>query len=528
MAESIDARVIPEGTVVASDVCIVGAGAAGIALARELAGEPFEVCLMESGGFDFEQATQSLYKADNVGLPYFPLDANRQRSFGGTTNLWAGWCRPLDEIDFRPRPWVPHSGWPISRADLTSYYRRAHEVCGLGPFEYDPDCWQRRTGGQQLPLETDRVVTKVYRLATATRLGKIFRQPLASAANVRILHHANLLEVETTENGGRASRLRVGCLAGNRFLVVARFYVLAAGGIENARLLLLSSSVHPRGLGNQNDLVGRYFMEHLHSPSGRIDLANPRRTAPGLYCSVRQPAIARLFFPESVQEREGLLNYSVMLQPVYWGDRSKLAVGLTRLIGTAAQWRLRGDPLKANIARCLTEEGFSLLSFFPLFRLGRPLRGFRLHHTLEQAPNADSRITLSAERDALGLNRVRLNWRTSTLEPLTFRRAPALVGEAFQQAGLGRLVLESAPQEHDWPPPPLQGLRGHHMGTTRMSRDPRHGVVDDCCRLHGTENVFIAGSSVFPTAGAGTPTLTIIALALRLADHLKQLMRDGA
>jgi choline dehydrogenase-like flavoprotein len=198
------------------------------------------------------------------------------------------------------------------------------------------------------------------------------------------------------------------------------------------------------------------------------------------------------------------------------------------MVRCAAQCWFRRDPLRSRIVRGLHDEGLRLYRFLPASRLGRPLEGLRLHHTVEQAPNPDSRISLGPERDSLGLHRVRLDWRASPLEPFTFQRSIELLGEAFGNAKLGRLVLEPQGRGEDWPPRPLQGMRGHHMGTTRMSREPRHGVVDEHCRVHGVENLFIAGSSVFPTAGVGTPTLTIIALALRLADHVKSLMRNAS
>jgi choline dehydrogenase-like flavoprotein len=501
----LDARHLPDGSEIESDVCIVGAGAAGITLARELAATRLTVCLLESGGLEPDALTQSLCRGDNVGLAYYPLEANRQRAFGGTTWLWAGWCRPLDKLDFEVRPWIPDSGWPFEKTELLPFYRRAHAVCDLGPFEYDPAYWQDRLRLSCLPLRDAEAVSKIYQLSAPTRFGAAYRDELTRASNVRVVLYANVMEIEATEGAAAVTRLRVACLGGARFTARARYYVLAAGGIENARLLLLSNRSQPPGLGNANDLVGRYFMEHLHFPAGAIRLTRAQGAALAFYRRDGRAAVARLFLPHTIQEREQLLNCSCKPEPAYWSDRLGLTTTLRR--ASSAARRLR---------RLLAREDDQQ-------RPSPQTKRLRLHHTLEQAPNRDSRVTLSDERDPLGLPRVRLDWRTTMLDRRTAARAPQLIGDAFRRAGLGQLEIDPHDDDRAWPPPPLQGLRGHHMGTTRMHLSPRRGVVDAQCRVHGIANLFVAGSSVFPTAGAGTPTLTIVALALRLAEHLKTL-----
>jgi choline dehydrogenase-like flavoprotein len=497
----IDGRDLENGTVVEADVCIVGAGAAGITLARALMDRQMDVCLLESGGLAPDNATRALSRGENGGLPYFPLDANRRRCFGGTTGLWAGWCRPLDDLDFEARAWVPESGWPFGREELAPYYRRAHAVCALGADDYEPAAWEARLGCARLPLPAECVETRIYRLS-AVRFGRRWRRALARAPGVRVLLHSNLLEIITDRAARAVMALRVGTLRGTRFSVVARDYVLAAGGVENARLLLLSDGARPAGLGNDHDLVGRYFMEHVHFPSGTLRLADPRPAQVALY-RAKGPAVARLFLPAAVQARERLLNASIALDPGVVGVRGRLARAL-RAAGEGVRRRVRG--LAGRDGR--------------LGPCGPRARGLSLHYTLEQAPNPGSRVTLAAERDALGLRRARLEWRMTALEPETFRRCRHLLDEALRRTAIGWIEADRDERGDVWPPPPLQGRRGHHMGTTRMSPDPRRGVVDAHCRVHGVANLYVAGSSVFPTAGAGTPTLTILALALRLADHI--------
>jgi choline dehydrogenase-like flavoprotein len=494
----IDGRGLENGTVVETDVCIVGAGAAGITLARALMDRRVDVCLLESGGLAPDAATRALSRGENAGLPYFPLDGNRRRCFGGTTGLWAGWSRPLDDVDFEARAWVPESGWPFGKEELVPYYRRAHAVCALGVDEYEPAGWEARLGCARLPLPAERVETRIY-LLNPVRFGRKWRGALAQAPGVRVLLHSNLLEIVTDGAARVVTGLRVGTLRGTRFSVTARDYVLAAGGVENARLLLLSDGARPAGLGNDHDLVGRYFMEHVHFPSGTLRLVDPREARVALY-RARRRAVARLFLPAAVQARERLLNASIALDPRVVGIRGRLARAL----------RTAGEGIRRSVRGLAGRDG----------QREPRARGLRLHYTLEQAPNPASRVTLATERDALGLRRARLEWRTTALEAETFRRCRRLLDEAFRRSALG--WIETARDEHEnvWPPPPLQGRRGHHMGTTRMSADPRRGVVDEHCRVHGIVNLHVAGSSVFPTAGAGTPTLTILALALRLADRI--------
>jgi choline dehydrogenase-like flavoprotein len=487
----LDARQLPADQTIETGVCIVGAGAAGITLACALAGGPLDVCMVESGGFDLEPLTQSLYAAENIGLPYFPLDANRQRSFGGSTNLWAGWCRPLDAIDFTPRAWVPQSGWPIAAQELASYYQRAHDLCELEPCAADAGDWQRA-------LPTERVVGKRYRLSPPTRFGQKFREPLDRARNVRILLHANAMRLDSNDTARLITRLCGGCLSGSRFSVKARHYVLAAGAVENARLLLVSNAVQASGLGNQHDAVGRYFMEHIHFPAATLALAD----AGAVRSHDTRRMVTRLALSAATQAEHQVLNHSAMLAPIHWYDR--LVQPIARRVAR------RVHPLRDRLPA----------AFDPGVRATRrAARHWRLHLTIEQAPHRDSRVILGTEHDALAMPRVRLEWRTTALDQRVAARLPQLIGQELERAGLGRLVRVEP--DTGWPPAPLQGLRGHHMGTTRMSTQPRDGVVDAQCRVHGIDNLFIAGSSVFPTAGAGTPTLTIVALALRLAAHLK-------
>lgn len=531
----IDARGVTSGSTIDAELCIVGAGAAGITLAQEFIGSRVRVCVLESGGLDFAWPAQSLYEGANVGLPYFALDVCQIRYFGGNTNGWGGWCRPLDAIDFRRRPWVGESGWPFDASELAPYYRRAHALCQLASDDYDPVRAAAGVGhprARLLPFDPAKLEASIYRFSPPTRFGQVYRERLRQAENVRCFLNANVLAIKTTAELRSVTHLSVGSLSGAHFDVVAKQYVLAAGGIENARLLLLSNDVAAEGLGNGRGLVGRYFMEHPHTKRALIV---PRRSIPSALYGLRfhrRAVSARLSLPAALQERETLLNYSGNIHPVYFAHESTSWLAFRKLVLSLSPSR-RCDPYvrfppygrkglslrqAAEIVRRFDQVTFAAL--LQLFQPDRFIAGFVIESKSEQAPNPMSRVTLSLERDAFGLNRVNLDWRTLPIDRRTVIRAEEIVGEELSRLGIGT-VAPLAPDEVEGWPANLEG-GWHQIGTTRMHEDPRHGVVDPDGKVHGMANLFIAGSSTFPTGGAAPPTLTIVALALRLGAHLRR------
>jgi len=269
----IDARTLPNGSVLEADLCIVGAGAAGISMALEWIGSPRKVLLLEGGGLEYEPAMQDLYRGEIVGLPYYPLQAARLHYFGGTTGHWAGFCSTLDPIDFEQREWVPHSGWPVRREELDPFYARAQPLLELGPYEYAAGDWQRRdTTLVPLPLDPRVMWTKMWQFSPPTRFGARYRDAVIGARNVYLYTHANVCELEANESLTRVDGLRVRTLDGKEHRARARYYVLACCSVQNARLLLASNRRAPAGLGNAHDLVGRFFMEHIEMPGGHLVL----------------------------------------------------------------------------------------------------------------------------------------------------------------------------------------------------------------------------------------------------------------
>jgi choline dehydrogenase-like flavoprotein len=500
----VDARELPHDTELAVDVCIIGAGAAGITLARALSRPTATVAVLESGFTTPHPPTQALAGGTSVGLPYFPLDDERTRTrgFGGSTSQWAGECRPLDRIDFEAREWIPDSGWPFALDALLPWYHRAQDVCRLGPFAYTAEEWAVRSR-PPAPRHDDRTVPFVIQYSPPTRFGEAYRDELARAPSTTVYLGANVVAIVPTDAdraiGTQVRHVVVATLAGNRFTVSARHFVLAAGGIENARILLVADRAHPGALGNARDLVGRHFMEHLYLDTAAVlDVARPfaRAYARDQVVDGRRIRLG-LQLSSAEQRRARVAGFGAVLG---WPG----AAGAVR---RTARLRQRVGSLRSGRTR------------------------IELKNVVEQVPNPASRVVLGEAKDALGVPRVVLDWRTSELDVHTARHAHRTIDAVLRAADLGAVVSSRAVDRaggHEaagWP----EGLRGgrHHMGTTRMHRDPGRGVVDGDCRVHGVANLFVAGSSVFPTVGTANPTLTIVALALRLAQRITDELERG-
>ena len=525
----LDARTLSPGTELEADVCFVGAGAAGISAALALDGSPLRVLLVESGGFRPDRETQALYAGTNVGLSYCPLDECRSRFFGGSTNCWGGWCKPFDPIDFEERAWLGTSGWPFGAEELDPYRGRAARLLQLGPLDRTPTEWEVAISNERarlLPLEGTTLENQIAQFSPPARFGRLYREPIERSENVRAVLHANLVEIEADETATSVTGLRLATQTGTSFSARARAYVLAMGGVENPRLLLISNRVATRGLGNVNDLVGRYFMDHPRIASGHF---RPSPSAPSLdfydvTYNVQNSAMAAhgvcaaAFFSvrADVQREERLLNNRVFFMSTFAGVDSPGMEAL-RHLKAAAAYRTRSHAVLHELPKVLRHaDDVARASIARYLRPARLLRARRLVTFVEPDPNRDSRVTLSTnERDSLGLPRAIVDWRLGSHAERSFPRIQQLAASELSRRGLGELVLSPEDQGEQ--------IRGtwHHMGTTRMSRDAATGVVDPDCRVHGIDNLYVTGSSVFPTVSSDMPTFMIVAMALRLSEHLR-------
>lgn len=539
----VDTRRVDSGLVLQTAVCVIGGGVAGITLALELERHGIDAILLESGGFDDDEATRDLYRGENVGLPYVFADGCRGRFLGGSGNYWGGWCGPLREHDMEPRAWVPESGWPIRRSELQPYYERAHAILRLGPTNYDIGYWVaaiNRKDVRRIRFTTGRVEDILTQFGSPSPLGRVYRAHLERAKHVRTCLYANVVDIETDPTARVVRGVRVKTLTGCSFTVAAREFVLACGGIENPRLLLASNKVMRCGLGNANDLVGRYFADHPRMTVGTVRL-KPKWKHNKLYDSTfhyRNRAVfangtfvsAQFSIARRVQEREGLLNAQLWFSSVLSGQGTDTAEALIRL----KQW-LHG---KADRNFAFRRE-LAFLAAHPvsaasaiaarLLRLKSLIKTVQIGIICEPSPNRESRVTLGSECDQLGMPRVRVDWRLGEQVKCTVDRSLAIFAEELRHDEVADVDLPPALQGREWPmvhPRSWHHMGAwHHMGTTRMHDSPEHGVVDRNCKIHGMVNLYVAGSSVFPTYGANFPTITIVALSLRLADHLAERVR---
>jgi choline dehydrogenase-like flavoprotein len=514
---------------VSGEVCIVGAGVAGITAARRLLAAGRTVVLLESGGLDHEAGTADLNAGDNAGEHYYELDHARLRLFGGTTAIWGGRCAQLDPIDFEKRSWIPHSGWPIGAAELVPYYREARQVFGLPP---DAPAAERLRDRLALPaFDPDRINIALWSFDGLSDRFTFYRcQDLVNHPRCTVVTHATVTDILAVPSAQAVTGLTARGLSGATMTLRAGTCILAAGGIENARLLLAARGTMPMGLGNAYDQVGRYFMEHPHARGGRIRSPMAWRLLAAFAARHRLGAehVSPLVTPgPALQRRAGLLNTSLTIAPrppaegrQHWGMR--LYMRAKHDFAPNRRGRTAWNGLKKAV------RGVQAVS--------DPLRPWVLHKMgklelallvrAEQAPNPDSRITLSDQRDAMGLERTRLDWRLSALDVDSVAGLVQALDSEARRLNLG--AVEAADwlthPARRWKTDPLVSIHPiggyHHMGTTRMSSDPRHGVTDARARVHGIDNLYVAGSSLFSTSGWANPTLTIAALSLRIADDI--------
>jgi choline dehydrogenase-like flavoprotein len=546
-----DARNIVYGSSIDADVCIIGAGAAGITLALELLRSQLRIVLLEAGGTEEEPQSQALYEGEVADpLLHSPPDKYRQRRFGGSTTIWGGRCVPFDPIDFEHRTWVADSGWPISFKDVATHYPRANALCEAGDCIYDAE--HALPGGMR-PLLRDFApenftTRRIERFSCPTDFGQRYRDRLAAALSVRVLLHANCTRLITSPDGARVEQVIVRTLDGNEFVVHATRFILATGALEVARLLLASHDVHAAGIGNGRGLVGRYYMCHIAGTIGTLRIDCPtdhvwqgyERAEDGVYCR------RRIALTEAAQRREGIGNAVFRLHHPRIPDPRHRTGALSaiflaqRFISYEYRKRLvTHEPIGARAwLQHVANVGFDALGAscflwhwlrdrvleerkFPTVII-RPRKNlFSLDFNAEQAPNLDSRVQLAEQTDRFGMPRLHVDWHYSETDMRTVATAFGLLQRDIARSGLGELTLDKDEADIEAVIRRDGAYGGHHIGTARMSGDSTQGVVDVDCRVFGVHNLYVAGSAVFPTSGQANPTLTLVALAVRLAQHIE-------
>ncbi|HXS11091.1 MAG TPA: GMC family oxidoreductase [Acidobacteriaceae bacterium] len=496
-------------------ICIVGAGAAGICLAVELSRQGKSVMVLEGGGRDIEDAAQEPYRSEVVGHTHRGIHTGRFRAHGGTTTRWGGQILELNSEDFELRDWIPASGWPLSHVDLEPFYRRALDFEGLGGvLRNDPDVW--KSLGLSEPSFPD-LQSYLTRWCPEPNFARLHAKTLETSDNLQIWLHANA--VELLMDGETVRSLRVRTQQGSEVLVHADHFVFCMGTIECIRFFL-----QPRAGDlpwNRSNLLGRHFQDHVDANAARVIPRNRRQFAE-LFDNIFLRGFKyhpKLRLCPEEQRRARVLNCAATMS--FSSDVDE-ALAATK---TTAKHLLRGRFSELQPADILRSARQAPLLLRQTARYARRHRIYnpasaeiRLRVHCEQRPDSDSSITLSTERDSLGLFRSRLDWRISALELQTIRT----FAKTAAQSLAGIVGFQPDPTLVNNDPAFLDRCddSNHHMGGMRMAAAPTHGVVTPDLLLHGTRNVYTCSSAVFPTSGFSNPTHTVLALAIRLADRL--------
>lgn len=539
-----------------ADIVVVGAGPAGIALALELSGSGRSIVLLEAGSERFDKAGQDIYRAQSVSPDaHGPSEMYRRRQFGGSTVIWGGRCIPFDPIDFEDRPWMTAARWPIPHSDVARFYPRALSLAEAGAPEFDaahadPGAPAAMVSGD---IGADAIIDRIERFSHPIDFGGWFRSRLAAAPDVRVVTDAPVDRILTDAAGNMATGVRVR-LPDRSVIVSAPRIVLATGGIETARLLLASDDVRTGGLGNERDLVGRYYQCHLEGELGQIAFHGPPRDVrmdyfrshDGVYCrryiwlspeAQRRQQLAGLVLrpahPSIVDpaHRHPVLSAMYLAKslivPEYARKMTALEHDARRAFGgSSARFHtahlrnvILGSPRLTAFALDWTRRRILATRKLPSVVLAERSGVYPLDLNGEQEPHHDSRIRLGAERDALGMRRAIVEWRTTENDRRRMIDGIRLIAKAFAGSGAATITLTDEQATH-WAANPVP-VGGHHIGTARMATDATMGVCDSNAELFGTRGVFIAGAAAFATSSFANPTLTILALTLRLAEHLR-------
>lgn len=510
------------------DICIIGAGVAGITLANELLDtSSLTITLVESGDEIYKQETQDLYSPEKKPDLYEDPTYNRLRLLGGSSNHWQNNTSPLDPIDFESRDWIPNSGWPISYKDIEPYYIKAAEYCGTKSDKYNLEYWSKTLNSTDLFKQSKIIETNIAKAATPpTRFFNEHGHSLKISQKITLLKNTNLVDLDYDLERQRVKEVSVSAKPGLIHTIDAKVFILCAGGIENARLMLEFNQKFNNKLGNQHSNVGRYFMDH---PIIRPAILYPNKQKDfSLYQHqiVSNRAVSGFMqFSSTFLKENKCTNLRMPLNSQNEYEASLAIESLHMLSDNYKQNRLEKHFGK-HILNILSDldmvlEGASRKSLNKsLFDSASDFEGYKLPIMIEQTPNRNNRIKLGTEEDRFGLRKILIDWELGQFEIDNLWRILPYMSNEIGRLNLGRIRLLKEFEDR------LFGRKmyfsHHHMGTTRMANSPVNGVVDKNLKVFTTKNLYISSSSIFTTGGHLPPTLTIAAFSVRLAKHIKE------
>ena len=538
-------------------MAIIGAGAVGVAIATRLAGRVGRIALVEAGGDRFERRLQAqFFREDHLAdARHLSTELGRRRMLGGTTSVWGGRCIPLDSEDFEGS--VTGTRWPISRADVAPWTASALQFLQAGNDDFSTAALPPSTKSTEVDgiEDPDLKLDRIERFSEPTNVWSKWGQPLVKSKDVVVLQGASCTNIRTTSDARQVSGIDLRTQSGRRLQLNASTVVLACGGLETPRLLLASRDHRSCGLGNEHDLVGRYYMTHFAGSAGTLKLRVPGSDRCFDYARTEDGVYARRLILLSAEARRlhklGNIVFRPSIHPIAdpsHGDSILSAMVLAkRFVSPEYAYRLmagaakRGSPSAVflrhgvNIAKGIPQLagfGFDWLrrrTFasrkLPSVFLRRPDATYPLAFDAEQSPEFASRVSLGATADPFGMPRLSVSWKVNETDLGSIARALHVLREAVARTGLGQLELKA--DLVDQLRNGIAPIGGHQIGTARMGSDPRTGVVDKHGELWNTKGLFVSGNALFPTCGCAGPTLTSVALAFRLAEHLgKELTRQ--
>jgi choline dehydrogenase-like flavoprotein len=526
-----------------SDVCVVGAGPVGIALALECVRHGLSVLMLESGYEHPDKWATALSAGHSVSSTHAPTELAICRGLGGTSRWWGGRCVPFDDIDFATRPHLPAAAWPFPHDEISRWYPAAAGFFGVEPSRFEMPAMTSTDIGD---IRFDRL----ERWAADLNAGQRHRSQLARSPTIKVVLGATVTAIDLDDGGRRVVRLSVSDPSKTLPCRPVRL-VLACGGLETTRLLLAMQRKWRDALGGQNGPLGRRYMGHISGKIANLVLADgDAAQSHDFFLDGGVFARRRFTILPEVQLREQLLNIA------FWSDNPPFHAashrnGVLSLVWLALAFGPVGRRLVAEAVRVshvghrpyhwMRHAGNIMGAPLSTVRdiaailhgrlLARPRKpGFllrssdcryALHYHGEQAPNDESRVTLSDDKDALGMPLLRIDLRYSDIDTRSVAAAHVLLDQSWRGGGLGDLQFVEADAAARIASISRQARDGfHQIGTTRMGHSPQHSVVDAQCRAHGIDNLFVASSSVFPSSGQANPTFATVALAHRLAGHL--------